>query len=411
MAELERAEDTTERGHDGHAVDAAGTPTEGPPGAGSASLEADVAYMREALALAERGRGFTSPNPVVGAVVVRHGRIVGRGWHARYSAPHAETMALDEAGEIARGATLYVTLEPCCFWGKTPPCTDAIARAGIREVVFAVEDPNPEVCGGGMAALRGDGIEVRAGVLAEEATAANVGYLRYRTTGLPSILLKLALSLDGRVTPPPGGPRWTSSEPSRRLVHGMRAGADCVMVGIDTVIADDPELTDRRDERADRQPWRLVLDTALRIPLESRMVSAAGETRTIVACGGDADVDREEALKARGLSVWRFERTEHGVDLTSVVRRLADEGALYVLAEGGPKVASRLLTDGLVDRVAFFICPVLYGDGGRGALGKLPLVLSRRGVLRNARWSKSGGDMLFEAELAGTLGVDRSEER
>jgi len=400
MAQRERAEHMTERGREAHTADAVGAPTERPPGAGSASLEADDAYMREALALAERGRGFTSPNPVVGAVVVRHGRIVGRGWHARYGAPHAETMALDEAGELARDATLYVTLEPCCFWGKTPPCTDAIARAGIREVVFAVEDPNPAVCGGGLAALRGDGIEVRTGVLAEEATAANVGYLRYRTIGLPSVLLKLALSLDGRVAPP-GGPRWTSSESSRRLVHRMRAVADCVMVGIDTVIADDPELTDRREERGDRQPWRLVLDTALRVPLESRMVSAAGETRTIVACGGDADADREEALKARGVSVWRFERTQYGVDLTSVVRRLAGEGCLYVLAEGGPRVASRLLTERLVDRVAFFICPVLYGSEGRDALGELPPVLSRRGVLTNVRWSETGGDILFEAEVSG----------
>ncbi|MBD3348914.1 MAG: bifunctional diaminohydroxyphosphoribosylaminopyrimidine deaminase/5-amino-6-(5-phosphoribosylamino)uracil reductase RibD [Candidatus Eisenbacteria bacterium] len=359
----------------------------------------DARYMSEALSLGERGRGSVSPNPLVGAVVIRDGNVVGRGWHARYGAAHAEVVALAEAGELARGATLYVTLEPCCVWGNTPPCTDAIVDADVREVVFALKDPNPDVCGRGLATLRRAGVAVRQGVLAEEAARANAGYLRSREVGLPSVLLKLALSLDGRVAPPPGGPRWTSSEASRALAHRMRGEADSVMVGVETVLSDDPLLTDRRPGAGAKQAARVILDTSLRTPLESRVVSTASEARTIIACGDRADEERESELRALGVDVWRFGATERGVDLDAVLRKLAAKGRLYVLAEGGPAVATELLREGLADRIAFFVCPVLYGASGGATLGQLPAELSTRRGLRAVRWREIGGDLLLEAEI------------
>lgn len=368
--------------------------------AAMAFLDTDRRHMAEALALAERGRGFVSPNPVVGSVVVRDGEVVGRGWHERHGGPHAEVMALEEAGGQARGATLYVTLEPCCVWGKTPPCSEAIIEAGVDEVIAAIEDPNPDVAGSGLAALRAAGIVVRAGLLAEEASAANAGYLRFRKDGLPSVLLKLALSLDGRVAAPPRGPRWTSSEESREVVHAMRGDADCVLVGIGTVLEDDPLLTDRRAGARPRQPARLVLDTSLRTPLDSALVTSAADAKTAIACGLEADEDKERKLVDRGVDVWRFRTTADGLDVTSVLRRAADEGRLSILSEAGPRVATSLLRAGLVDRVAYFLSPVIYGNAGLEALGRLPAFFAERDVFTSARWTIVGGDALFEAKLA-----------
>lgn len=378
------------------------TPRQGSTGVhDGARVDADSRLMAEALSLAERGRGRVSPNPVVGALVVRDGVVVGRGWHDRYGGPHAEVVALDAAGDLARGSTVYVTLEPCCVWGNTPPCTDALIRAGVREVVAAVLDPNPEVSGRGTEALRAGGIQVRTGVMAEEATRANAGYLRFRNEGLPSVLLKLAMSLDGRVTPPVGGPRWTSSEDSRELVHAMRADADCVLVGVGTVLVDDPRLTDRRDGEGSRQPSRLVLDTNLRVPPACALAESAREIETIVACGAAASLERQGALEDLGVKVWRVgEAASSGVDAAAVLKRAAEAGKLNVLAEGGPTIASTLLNEGLVDRVAFFVSPVLYGSGGRPAFSELAARLWDPASFTNARWTSVGGDALFEADVA-----------
>jgi diaminohydroxyphosphoribosylaminopyrimidine deaminase/5-amino-6-(5-phosphoribosylamino)uracil reductase len=361
--------------------------------------EADRRLMAEALELAERGRGFVSPNPVVGAVLVRDGEVIGRGWHERYGGPHAETRALAQAGESARGATLYVTLEPCCVWGNTPPCSEAVAAAGVREVIAAIDDPNPEVAGGGLAALRDAGVVVRTGLLAREAERANRGYILYRRTGLPSILLKLALSLDGRFAAPPGGPRWTSSDDSRSRVHEMRSYADCVLTGVGTVLADDPLLTDRRGADPSRQPARLVLDSRLRTPPDCALAGSASEVETVVACSVDADETLERELRNRGVAVWRFEERDGRLDLRAVLSRLASSGKLDVLAECGPTLATSLFAAELVDRVALFVSPVLYGDPGGRALGELPRELWTRAAFRNVRWSEIGGDVLFEADL------------
>ncbi|HYW68762.1 MAG TPA: bifunctional diaminohydroxyphosphoribosylaminopyrimidine deaminase/5-amino-6-(5-phosphoribosylamino)uracil reductase RibD, partial [bacterium] len=229
----------------------------------------DAAFMGRAFELARRGLGSTSPNPIVGAVIVRDGEVVGEGYHERYGGAHAEVNALAEAGPKAAGATLYVTLEPCSVSGNTPPCTDAILSAGISRTVVPIEDPNPDVSGRGLAILREAGVGVECGLMHDEARAINAPYFKYRSTGLPFTTLKLALSLDGRIAPPSGGPRWTSSPESRALVHSMRSTTDCVMVGIGTVLADDPLLTARTPESGERdpsarQPARLVLDSGLR---------------------------------------------------------------------------------------------------------------------------------------------------
>ena len=368
----------------------------------------DAQYMAAALALAERGKGFTSPNPVVGAVVVQGGTVIGSGYHERYGGPHAEVFALAEAGERAQGATLYVTLEPCCVWGKTPPCTDAIVRAGVKAVVVPMEDPNPDISGRGLADLKAHGIEVRTGVLRDEAMRLNAGYVKFRRAGLPHVLLKLAMSLDGRVSAPPGGDRWVSSSESRERVHEMRGEADCVMVGVGTALADDPLLTDRRAGRPTRQPARLILDSSLRLPATSKLARTCGDARTIVACAATADGAAETRLSDLGVSVWRF-GDGAGVDLEAVLRRAAQEGHLNILSEGGPRVASSLLGAGLVDRVAFFMAPVLYGAGGADAFGSLERPLREREVFVDAEWTEVGGDMLFEAAVARDRGpnVDR----
>jgi diaminohydroxyphosphoribosylaminopyrimidine deaminase/5-amino-6-(5-phosphoribosylamino)uracil reductase len=366
--------------------------------------ETDARFMRQAFELAGRGRGATSPNPLVGAVIVKDGLVVGAGYHERYGGPHAEVNALAEAGARARGATLYVTLEPCSVSGKTPPCTDAILAAGIARTVVTTEDPNPDVSGRGLAILRDAGVRVECGLMSEEALRLNAAYFKFRDTGLPFTTLKLALSLDGRIAPPPGGPRWTSSEESRSLVHDMRAGADCVMVGIGTVLADDPRLTARTDGAAvppERQPARLILDTRLRIPSECAIVSRPSDARTIVACGVDADIDRAAELERAGLAVWRFETPDGRLDLRAVLVRAAADGLISVLAEGGATVATSLLDCGLVDRVAFFIAPRLYGAAGVPALQSLGEACRGRGpALTNTSWTRIGSDCLFEADVA-----------
>jgi diaminohydroxyphosphoribosylaminopyrimidine deaminase/5-amino-6-(5-phosphoribosylamino)uracil reductase len=355
-------------------------------------------FMARALELAELGRGRTSPNPVVGAVIVKDGRIVGEGYHERCGEAHAEVNALRQAGDLASGAAMFVTLEPCCVWGKTPPCTDAIVAAGVARVVVAHRDPNPDVSGRGIAELARRGVSVEEGLLSHEAAAANEPYLKFRATGLPLVTLKLATSLDGRVTAP-GGARWITCEQSRAMVHAMRGASDCVAVGVGTVLADDPLLTDRRP-RAARQPARLVTDSGLRTPPSSRLAASARAARTIVACSDAAPAAGRRGLEELGVEVWAFGRGDGGIDLAALLRRVAAEGMTAVLCEGGPTLASALVRGGLVDRVAFFVAPSLAGGGEAAALGDLGRDWTD-GALRlgDARWSTVGSDALLEARV------------
>jgi diaminohydroxyphosphoribosylaminopyrimidine deaminase/5-amino-6-(5-phosphoribosylamino)uracil reductase len=325
----------------------------------------DRRHMRRALALARRGAGLVAPNPKVGAVVVRDGRIVGEGWHRRFGEPHAEPMALAAAGAAARGATLYVTLEPCNHHGKTPPCTDAILQAGIARVVYAVADPHP-VAAGGAARLAGAGVQVTAGVLAGEAAELNAPFLFAARGGTrPWVTIKLALSIDGGIVDASRRRAWLSGLRARRLVHRLRADADAVAVGITTAIADDPALT-VRDAPAPRvAPWRVVFDRDARLPLDSTLVRTARQVPVVVVSAGRRP-QAEEALRRAGVEVLVEPR------LADALERLRGLGVRHLLVEGGAGLASGLLQAGVVDRLIIFRAPVILGHGALPAFDALP---------------------------------------
>jgi len=323
----------------------------------------EEAAMRQALALARHGEGLVEPNPLVGAVVVAaDGRtVVGTGWHDRFGGPHAEIAALTAAGTAARDATLFVTLEPCCHHGKTPPCTDAIVAAGVARVVVGTGDPFPEVSGRGLAALRDAGIHVDVGICEAEAKRLIAPFTKLVTAHTPWVIAKWAMSLDGRMTPPAGGDRWISSEESRALVHDLRGRCDAILVGIGTALADDPLLTVRPP--GPRTPLRVVLDSAARLPLASRLVHSARETPLLVAVGPQAPADRIAALAEAGCDVWRSDAFDRDARLAALLAELGRRRLTNLLVEGGPEVLDSFHALGAIDEVWAFIAPKLLGDG------------------------------------------------
>lgn len=338
-------------------------------------------FMRRALALAERGRGATAPNPVVGAVLVRGGRIVGEGWHRALGRDHAEVEALREAGRRARGATLYVTLEPCAHHGRTPPCTDALLAAGVTRCVVAVRDPNPIVNGRGLRRLRAAGVRVDVGLLAAEARSTLGGYWTAHTQGRARITWKVAASLDARIADRHGRSRWITSPEARAHGHRLRATADAIVVGAGTARADDPRLTVRHGARASRTPLRVVCDTRLRLPLSLKLFSRALAPGTIVACGRAASAARVRALESRGVRVWRLPLAGRGVSPRALAERFAREGCHDVLLEGGAVLGTEWWRAGVVDRLALFMAPLALGGDALGWLGPLGRTLAdaRRG--------------------------------
>ncbi|MGH6973284.1 MAG: bifunctional diaminohydroxyphosphoribosylaminopyrimidine deaminase/5-amino-6-(5-phosphoribosylamino)uracil reductase RibD [Stellaceae bacterium] len=332
----------------------------------------DARFMRAALALARRGLGRAWPNPSVGCLIVKDGMVVGRGWTQPGGRPHAETEALARAGRSAKGADAYVTLEPCCHHGKTPPCTDALIAAGIRRAVIAVEDPDPRVSGKGVAALRAAGIAIDVGVCADEAREVNAGFLSTITRGRPLVTLKLATSLDGRLAVASGESRWITGEPARARAHLLRAMSDAVMVGSGTVIADDPELTCRLPGLSDRNPVRVVVDGGMCVPLTARLVADARQTPTWFVVRHGISGERREALVRCGIDVIDVPATATGeTDLAAALAALAKHGMTRVLVEGGARLAAALVRGGLVDRIAWFHAPSLIGGDGRPALDAL----------------------------------------
>jgi diaminohydroxyphosphoribosylaminopyrimidine deaminase/5-amino-6-(5-phosphoribosylamino)uracil reductase len=314
--------------------------------------------MLGALELAEMGRETTSPNPMVGALVVAGGEVVGEGFHERAGGPHAEVGAIAMAGEKARGATLYVTLEPCSHEGRTLPCADMIVRAGISTVVMAMGDPNPLVAGRGERILKDAGLEVRLGPYTEIATRLNESYVKWITTGTPFVTLKMAMSMDGKVATKTGDSEWVTSEEARADVHDMRAASGAVMVGIGTVLRDDPRLT-ARNPGVKRQPARVVVDSMARTPLESKVLDLS-EAPTIVAVTARAHPQRVELLRAHGAEVIEA-GTGGQVDLQRLMKLLGEREVTSVLAEGGPTVAASLLASGTADKVVFFVAPKVVG--------------------------------------------------
>jgi diaminohydroxyphosphoribosylaminopyrimidine deaminase/5-amino-6-(5-phosphoribosylamino)uracil reductase len=337
----------------------------------------DARFMALALALGDRGHGRTWPNPAVGAVVVRDDGVgpvaVGRGWTQPGGRPHAETEALRRAGAAARGATLYVTLEPCSHQGKTPPCADAIIAAGIARVVSALEDPNPRVAGTGHRRLAEKGIAVDVGLGAEEARRAHAGHIRRVRDGRPHVVLKLAVSADGKAGLAGRRSAVITGEPARNRVHRLRATNDAVLTGIGTALADDPLLTCRLPGMADRSPVRVVLDSRLRLPVDSRLVDTASETPLWIMTSDDASWQRGEALLAKGAEVFRAPETAGRLDLPDVLKRLGKSGITRLMVESGPIVAAAFLQADLVDEAMLLRSPSSIGADGIDALEGMPL--------------------------------------
>jgi diaminohydroxyphosphoribosylaminopyrimidine deaminase / 5-amino-6-(5-phosphoribosylamino)uracil reductase len=359
-------------------------------------------FMRRALELAERGRGLTSPNPMVGAVVVASdGEVVGEGFHVRAGAPHAEVEALQAAGPRARGATLYVTLEPCAHHGRTPPCVDAIVAAGVARVVAAVGDPNPRVSGRGFEELRRAGVETATGVAAAAAERQNRVFLTAMRAGRPHVTLKAGMTLDGKIADVHGASRWITGEAARRHAHRLRGEADAIVVGIGTVLRDDPELTVRLSPPWPREPFRVVLDTGARTPPTARIVKAGTSARTLIVVGGDAPAARTRDLEAAGATVLRCPRRDARIDPSALLAELFAREVRAVLVEGGGEVHAAFLDAGLVDRVAIFVAPLLLGGrhassvvAGAGRELKRAVRLGAFGV------TPLGDDLLLEADIS-----------
>jgi diaminohydroxyphosphoribosylaminopyrimidine deaminase/5-amino-6-(5-phosphoribosylamino)uracil reductase len=368
----------------------------------SGAASADERFMARALELAERARGLTSPNPMVGAVVVADGQVVGEGFHAAAGRPHAEVEALAVAGDRARGATLYVTLEPCSHWGRTPPCAPAVLDAGVRRVVAALQDPNPAVAGQGLELLRRAGLTVTVGVLQADAERQNRVFLTAMRQGRPHVTLKAAMTLDGKIADAHGESQWITGEAARREAHRLRSEADAIVVGILTVLRDDPQLTVRLSRPWPREPLRVVLDTQARTPPGARLITAGTADRAvIVVAESAAPADRLRRLGETGATIVTLPRRGDHVSLPELLGHLHGREIRSLLVEGGAEVHGAFLEAGLVDRVAVFLAPRLMGGreaasmiagGGRSLKDALRLgPLSVRAV---------GEDLLIEADVS-----------
>ena len=355
-------------------------------------------WMRRALELARRGEGLTRPNPPVGAVVVRAGRAVGEGWHRRAGTPHAEVHALRAAGAAAHGADLYVTLEPCCTHGRTPPCTDRIIEAGIRRVLVSAIDPNPRHAGRGLRRLRRAGIVARAGIRREEGEALIAPFRSWVLAGRPRVTLKLAVSLDGRLADRDGRSRWISSPASRAAVADGRRRADAILVGVDTVIADDPSLQPR--PARGRAPMRVIVDSRGRTPLRAKVLRTAREARTLIATTARCPAARRRAYLRAGADVAVLRERKGRVDLRELLAALGRLDVMSVWCEGGGRLAASLLEQGLADETLVFVAPLVLGPRGVPAFGGASPALADAPRLRVRGTGRSGADVWIGLEPA-----------
>lgn len=321
----------------------------------------DIEYMRRAMELAERGVGFTNPNPMVGAVIVKGGKVIGEGWHERCGEWHAERNAFKNCTVPAEGATMYVTLEPCCHYGKTPPCTEAIIEHGIARVVVGMEDPNPLVAGKGIALLREAGIEVVCGGEEEALREQNRVFLKYISTKLPWVAMKTAMTLDGKIATRTGDSKWITGAEARAYVHELRHRFMAIVVGIGTAVADDPLLNCRIEGRGVRQPIRVVVDSNARLSLDSQLVKTAGEYRTIVAHTRFAPEESVKALREAGVEMLLCKEKEGLVDVRNLLELLGQSGIDSILLEGGGSLNYTFLAEGLADELYAFIAPKIVG--------------------------------------------------
>jgi diaminohydroxyphosphoribosylaminopyrimidine deaminase/5-amino-6-(5-phosphoribosylamino)uracil reductase len=362
----------------------------------------DEKYMLLAVALARKAEGLTSPNPAVGAVIVKGGRIVGTGYHKRCGLPHAEVCALKAAGGSARGATLYVTLEPCDHFGRTPPCTEAIIKSGIRRVVIAARDPNPITEGRGIKKLNSKGVRTSLGILEKEAVSLNKPFTKFITKKMPYVTLKLAESIDGKIATRTGDSRWITSDDAREYVQRLRLKSDAVMVGVNTVIADDPTLLPRIRRKSSKRNIRVVVDTGLKTPLNSRLLSSARSGPVLIATTRKVSGKKAAACVSKGAAVLFAKRKNGRVDLRDMFKSLARMDIMEVLVEGGGELAAALIEEKLVDKFIFFIAPKIIG--GRGAVtsveGSGAARMKDAVELKNVSVRKFSKDFMIEAEPA-----------
>jgi diaminohydroxyphosphoribosylaminopyrimidine deaminase/5-amino-6-(5-phosphoribosylamino)uracil reductase len=355
----------------------------------------DERWMRRALALAKKGKGWTSPNPCVGAVVVKNGRAVGEGFHPRAGEPHAEIFALQQAGKQARGATLYVTLEPCSHHGRTPPCADAVLNAGISRVVAAMVDPNPKVNGQGLLKLQAAGVEVACGVLEEQARHLNEDFIKFKSQRLPFVTLKIAMTLDGKIATASGESKWITGEKARSYVQRLRHEHDAILVGINTVLADDSQLTTRL--RRGKDPQRIIVDSRARLPLTARVLQVQSSASTWVATTQRAPHSRVGKLQQAGAKILQTEPQSGRVHLGQLMKMLAEQNVMSVLIEGGGTIAWSALEAGIVDKVIFFIAPkIIGGKDAISAVGGVGRRLDEAWQLRDVTVRKVGEDVMVE---------------
>lgn len=365
----------------------------------------DTDLMKTALDLAQKGMGFTSPNPMVGAIVVKNGNIVGKGFHEEVGSHHAEVNAINDAGELAKGADLYVTLEPCNHQGRTPPCTQKILEAGIKKVFVAMDDPNPDVKGGGNDFLRSNGIDVVSGICEPEAKKLNEIFIKYARTKRPFVILKCASTLDGRIATRTGDARWVSGEESREFVHQIRHQADGIMVGINTVISDDPSLTTRLPKNLQGQkgldPTRIILDTRLSIPGNAKLLSLDSKSGTIIITGESVDEEKKNILKQKGVNILKTPLKNGLIDLPPLMKKLGNLGITSLLIEGGSRVIDSALKSQIVDKIMFFYAPKILGgdDGIPVCKGTGPEFMNQSTLIKDMNIHRFGRDFMVEGYI------------
>ena len=361
----------------------------------------DQHFMKMALDLAIKGEGFTSPNPMVGAVVVKDGRVVGSGYHQMVGGPHAEVNAIDAAGQLADGATLYVTLEPCNHTGRTPPCTRKIIEAGIKRVVVAMIDPNKDVTGGGVDYLEQQGVRITTGVCREQALKLNEGFVKFVRTRRPFVIAKCAATLDGRIAARSGDSKWVTGEKSRQFVHRLRHAVDGILVGINTVRADDPSLTARLPEGQGQDPVRIILDTHLGISPAAGLLRQESAADTIVVAGPDAARDKQSALETDRVRVIQAKLKNGLIDMDALMDQLGAMGITSLLIEGGSRVLASAFGAGIVDKVHFFYAPKILGgdDGIPICSGPGPELMSQSIPVNKINIQRFGDDVMIEGYI------------
>ena len=360
----------------------------------------DIAVMKRVLRLAGRAMGMTSPNPMVGSALVKAGKIIAEDYHRKPGAPHAEALVIQKAGEKAKGATLYVNLEPCCHTDKrTPPCTKAIIKAGIKKVVIGMKDPNPKVSGKGIAELRGAGINVVSGILEKDSIRLNEAYAKYIMTKRPFVILKVAMTLDGKIATPEGESKWITGEKARELVHKTRGSVDAVMTAIGTVKADDPQLT-ARIKKGTRSPIRIIIDPDFEIPIDAKILNTPPKTVIVTKVSkSQVSESKKKTLLEKNIKIIEYDGER--VDLKWLMKKLGEMGIASVLIEGGSSLNSHALEYGIVDKVMFFIAPKIIG--GRESYpavgGKTFKKLSDAYRIKDIKINRIGGDILIEGYL------------